>query len=286
MLLLVVVPILLIFILFQRKLLKQECPPCNKTTVQETLNSVYYRNLVLTIDDFLSTEDFENLNNFINADTDKISWVFGKNTNAKERDLDLQNSSQFVHIFVMDGEVHGNVEEKRTFLPLTLKLNKIFSPLYVHPIRIKVNARLKSNTEPLPHIDQPSSIDSKVYSMVFYLNDDESHTHLYKEFADNEETIPDHLELHRRVKTRANSCVIFHAARVHKAANSKVNQVRRVVNYMFVLKTRPFDWEERERDKKEEKIKRKKKKLLDLLSTDHSILEAIALKKAESKTKR
>lgn len=100
-------------------------------------------------------------------------------------------------------------------------------------VRIKFNLLLKHADAPADHYNIPhqDAFDS-AYSMVYYCDDSDGDTFLFKEFYQSGK-LPEKLTLAERVTPRKNRVVVFESNRYHASSNPRSSRDRIVANFIF-----------------------------------------------------
>lgn len=146
----------------------------------------------------------------------------------------VKESVQFNHSFFIDNE-------KRNFYDM---IEPIYYALEEHGLKPKTIYRTKANmlmqekdypdnTHHGPHPDHPIP---NTLTMIYYLNDSDGDTYLFKEnyldHLDFEDYI-DSLTIETRVTPKANSAFIFDATQLHASSPPRETDRRVVINVVF-----------------------------------------------------
>lgn len=187
------------------------------------------------IDNFLPDWYFEVLKENV-LENEDVKWFFVSKNIAGEdmgylTDLPkAETNIGFSHVFF-------------TYVPplnkLTTEIYPIFEPLLAkieHSYNIKINMlhRIRAVITPsskkegihLPHTDETSPH----YTFLYYLNDSDGDTIFFNEKYPNEEK---KLTVHKRIKPKANTAVLFDGLQLHSSSVPVNTDYRATININF-----------------------------------------------------
>tara|TARA_Y100000004_G_C8953930_1_gene429878 strand:+ start:1444 stop:2115 length:672 start_codon:yes stop_codon:yes gene_type:complete len=212
------------------------------------------KNYLIPDHDFLPEKYFIPIRNFF--ESHHPAWKFDVDTNSVERDTDAAHGGQFYTYILKQKEKDHNKKIYTKFSPqIQTGAFKLIIPLldqiqnhfpkgmYVHPIRIKCNLRYRRKLadKTLPHVDKFQAINSNFFSAVYYLDNSDGNTILFKEFAETSSDIDvTKLNVLAKVKPHRNRIVIFHSSRVHAGLSPALSDTRRIINLVFEIKKDPY----------------------------------------------
>jgi hypothetical protein len=157
---------------------------------------------------------------------------------ASANDPNIKETDLFSHfLYYKKEQIESNYHEQISLIfknNIKKKLNIEIS----EEIRLRVNFNTPSpglkNTYSTPHVDDRIPH----YTMIYYVNDTDGDTYLFKEFAD-ENFKRDHLykkkTLERCITPKKGKAVIFNGLRYHAAGSPSIDN-RIVINYNFIAK--------------------------------------------------
>jgi len=168
------------------------------------------------VDNFLSKEDFYNLNEIIKNANEHGFWTFNDTiTDANGEEIDLNNSSYFTHAiynYNVPVTTHRNLMEFifKSFLPELIDFNSL--------LRIKAN--LFTWTEKLQEFSLHADCgDLKCKGAIFYFNTCDGYTH----FEDG-----------TKVESVENRMLFFDASTLHGSTNTTDSKHRMNINFNYL----------------------------------------------------
>ena len=201
---------------------------------------------IIEIEDFLPKLQQNQIKNLLLVDT-HILWrqqsfcVLDKleGKKASTNDPNIKEINQFTHYLFDNREKEPKSDYYDQIAPLLRRnVQKKFNIEIDEELRLRVNFLIDrphlKNTYSTPHVDHKTPH----YTMIYYVNDADGDTYLFKEFAD-ENFKRDHIyikkTLERRVTPKKGKAVIFNGFRYHAAGNPTITN-RVVINYNFTAK--------------------------------------------------
>jgi len=166
------------------------------------------------VDNFLSKEDFHNLNQIIKNANEHGFWKFNENI-AYEEEINLNNSSYFTHAiynYNVPVTTHRNLMEFifKSFLPELIDFNSL----------MRVKANLFTWTEKLQEFALHTDCgDLKCKGAIFYLNTCDGYTH----FEDG-----------TKVESVENRMLFFDASIPHGSTNTTDAKCRMNINFNYL----------------------------------------------------
>jgi hypothetical protein len=167
------------------------------------------------------------LNKTVNLDDSE--GVYGSFLDDKTKD-----SQQFVHVFIDDNKsnsAHSN---------LVGHMFNFFGGVVIKDVyRVKANLMLRESDYPndFHHIAHGDIVNERKYkSFVYYLNDSDGDTFMYKERVKEgwKDDLKD-ITLIERYTPKANTGIYFDSQQIHASSPPRINNYRVVLNYVFEI---------------------------------------------------
>jgi|TARA_B100000085_G_C18509381_1_gene498968 hypothetical protein len=190
--------------------------------------------------DFLKDEHFIPIRNYF--ESSHPLWTFLPDTNKAEKNSNEPHGGQFTNTILNTNEKNKRLINKlvfRSMIPLFKGIENILPEEHgIMPIRVKCNLRYKRNKtdKTIPHVDVYNAQNDNIFSAIYYLDNADGNTILFKEFSDTSESIDiNKINVLAKIKPFRNRIVIFHSSRVHAGMSPMVSDTRRMINLVFQI---------------------------------------------------